>query len=337
MQQGALMLDLRRLQHVWYGGGSVPWSWRILAALYGAIVGVRRRLYAARLLGSARLPVPVIVVGNITAGGTGKTPLSIALVQALRARGLNPGVVSRGYGGSARTALRVDAVTDPRIAGDEACLMAQATSAPVVVGRDRVAAARLLLATAEVDIVISDDGLQHYALRRDAEICVIDGDRRFGNGLMLPAGPLREPVGRAGECDFRVCNGGLAQGGEIPMTLATEDAESVFDPRLRRALASFAGERVHAVAGIGNPQRFFDQLRGLHIDVVEHAFADHFEFAANDIQFGDALPVLMTRKDAVKCAAFADERHWSVPVRAQLPEQFYDNLADLVRRRLVET
>lgn len=322
-----LMFNESELQQVWYGGRKVPWLLRGLAALYAPVAGLRRGLYSAGLLPRSRLPVPVIVVGNISVGGTGKTPLAIALIEALRARGFNPGVISRGYGGSATRPLLVDANSDPRIAGDEACLIAQATRAPVAVGRDRGSAGRMLLETSRCDVLIADDGLQHYKLCRDVEICVIDGDRRFGNGRLLPAGPLREPASRAGVYAFRVCNGGVAQAGEVAMTLHVDVAVALSGPPQQRELVDWLGQRVHAVAGIGNPARFFAGLRAAGLDVIEHAFADHFAYAPADLKFGDDLPVLMTEKDAVKCVAFADARCWRVPVRAELPGDFFDAVA----------
>jgi len=326
------MFDESELQQIWYGRRDVPWTLRGLAALYGSVAGVRRRLYSAGLLPRTRLPVPVIVVGNISVGGTGKTPLTIALIEALRARGFNPGVISRGYGGSARGPLLVDAGSDPRSAGDEACLVAQATQAPVAAGRDRVAAGRVLLEASRCNVVIADDGLQHYKLFRDVEICVIDGERRFGNGRLLPAGPLREPANRAAAFGFRVCNGGVAEAGEVAMTLRGGDAIALTAPARRRELNDWTGQRVHAVAGIGNPARFFAGLRAAGLDVIEHAFADHFDYAPADLDFGDELPVLMTDKDAVKCAGFADARCWRVPVRAELPGDFFDAVAARLRQ-----
>ena len=330
------MLDEQELQQVWYGGREPGWPLRVLAGVYAAVNALRRALYRAGLLRQVRLPVPVIVVGNITAGGTGKTPLTIALVEALRLRGFRPGVISRGHGGSADDVQRVDGAADPARVGDEPYLISQATGALVAVARDRVAAARLLLAQANpADVLIADDGLQHYRLGRDVEICVIDGARRFGNGRLLPAGPLREPVSRAARCDFRVVNGATAGAGETAMTLAGDEAIALAGAAtpLRRRLRDFAGQRVHAVAGIGNPARFFTMLCDAGIDVIEHAFADHHPFVAADLRFGDELPVLMTQKDAVKCAAFADTKMWSVPVHAQLPEAFYDTIVERVRQR----
>ncbi len=326
------MFNESELLQVWYGGRNVPWVLRGLAALYAPVAGLRRNLYSAGLLPRTRLPVPVIVVGNISVGGTGKTPLTIALIEALRARGFSPGVISRGYGGSARGPLLVDAGSDPRSAGDEACLIAQATRAPVAVGRDRATAGRTLLEAARCDVLIADDGLQHYKLCRDVEICVIDGERRFGNGRMLPAGPLREPASRAAVFDFRVCSGGVARAGEIAMTLRIDDAVAVTGKEPRRTLTDWRGKRVHAVAGIGNPARFFAGLRAAGLDIIEHAFADHFVYAPADLDFGDDLPVLMTDKDAVKCVAFADARCWRVPVRAELPGDFFDEIAARVRQ-----
>jgi len=305
---------------------------RLLAAVYATLSGARRLLYRCHLLPRKRLPVPVIVVGNITVGGTGKTPLVIALVQALRARDFNPGVISRGYAGSADAPLLVDAQSDPARVGDEARLIFDATNAPVCVARDRHAAGEKLLGAARVDVIVADDGLQHYKLCRNVEICVIDGERRFGNGRLLPAGPLREPVDRLETVDFRVWNGGVARAGDVTMTLRGDVAVGVTDAQQRRPLHSFVVQRVHAVAGIGNPQRFFAQLRAAGIEIVEHAFPDHHPFCAADLDFGDDLDVLMTSKDAVKCRAFAQPRHWQVPVEAQLPPAFLDAVADALKK-----
>lgn len=314
------------LQAAWYGQGRVPWwSWP-LAMLYGALTTLRRGLYRTHVLRRVRLPVPVIVIGNLTAGGTGKTPLTIALAAALRERGLRPGVVSRGHGGRQRGPLLLGTAPDPAEVGDEPCLIA-ASGVPVAVGRDRPAAAGLLV-DAGCDVVIADDGLQHYRLARDVELCVIDGARRFGNGRLLPAGPLREPLRRLARVDLRVCNGGVPQAGEYPMQLVGGTALSLDGLRMQ-PLAGFAGQHVHAVAAIGNPARFFASLREAGLDVIEHAFADHYAFAAADLAFSDALPVLMTDKDAVKCRAFAQAHWWRVPVQAQLPQAFVD--AVLVR------
>lgn len=309
------------LQSAWYGNGPLPWWTRPLAALYGSAIGLRRGLFRIGLLRRVRLPAPVVVIGNISVGGTGKTPLTIAVVEALRAHGYRPGVVSRGYGGSQREPLLLDDRPDPQRVGDEPCLI-RATGVPVAVGRDRPAAARLLL-EAGCNVLVADDGLQHYALARDVEICVIDGGRRFGNGRLLPAGPLREPLRRLRQVDLRVCNGGVAEHGEFPMRLCGDEVVGLVDGRAR-PLAEFRGQRVHAVAAIGHPQRFFDSLRAAGIDVIEHAFADHHAFVATDLAFADDLPVLMTDKDAVKCRRFAQPHWWRVPVRAELPAAFFD-------------
>jgi tetraacyldisaccharide 4'-kinase len=310
----------------WFGEASVPWWARALAGVYGALIALRSRLYRIGVLRRHRVGAPVIVVGNITAGGTGKTPLTIALVERLRAAGFKPGVASRGYGRSGDAQARwVDAATPPAEGGDEPVLIARNTGTRVRVDRDRVAAAKALVA-AGCDVVICDDGLQHYRLQRDVEIEVIDGARRYGNGRMMPAGPLREPVARAADCDFRVVNlpesDSAAGFGEWPMRLQADVALPLRGGR-PKALSAFAGQRVHAVAGIGNPGRFFTMLRNEGLGVVPHAFADHHDYRAEDFAFGSELPVLMTEKDAVKCAAFANAWFYSVPVAAKLPEAFW--------------
>lgn len=307
------------LEACWYGNGRAPWWTGPLAFAYGGVIRLRRWLYCRGWLRSERLPVPVVVIGNITAGGTGKTPLTLAVVDALRGQGFRPGVVSRGYGGRQREPALLGEAPDPQQFGDEPCLL-RAEGTAVAVGRDRPAAARLLL-EAGCDVVVADDGLQHYRLARDVEICVIDGVRRFGNGKLLPAGPLREPLQRIHEVDLQVCNGADLPGA-YTMQLSGGEVFSLLDEH-RQSLSTFAGERVHAVAAIGHPRRFFESLRQQGIEVIEHAFPDHHLFAAGDLAFGDALPVLMTDKDAVKCQLFAQPHWWRVPVRAILSDDFY--------------
>jgi tetraacyldisaccharide 4'-kinase len=321
-----------RIEHIWYGGARVPWWLAALVPIYKGLRAIHLAPYRFGWRVAARVGVPVIVVGNLTAGGSGKTPLTIALVEALRLRGFKPGVVSRGYGGTQRTPLLLDDMPSPATVGDEPCLIRQRTGAPVAVGRDRVRAAALLIERG-VDVVLADDGLQNPALARDIEVCVIDGQRRFGNARLLPAGPLREALARLQEIPFRVCNGGVAQAGETPMRLAGDMAVPVTRSASVRPLESFAGKRVHAVAAIGNPERFFDGLRAHGIEVITHAFADHHAFVASDFAFGDELPVLMTEKDAVKCTGFAAANFWCVPVRAELPETFFDAIADRLTAR----
>ncbi len=304
----------------WYGPGPRPWLLRPLGWLYRGVTAVRAGLYRRGWLASVRLPVPVLVVGNITLGGTGKTPLVIALARHLRGAGWQPGVVSRGYGGDVDGPCLLPEDPDPARFGDEPCLIRRRANVPVAVGKRRPEAARLLV-DAGVDVIIADDGLQHYRLQRDVEICVIDGERRLGNGLVLPCGPLREPPSRLRRVDYRVVNGGEVGPGEVPMQLTGEEAVRV-NGGDRRPLAAFRGQRVHAVAGIGHPARFFDSLRRHGLEVIGHAFEDHHAYVPGDLAFGDNLPVLMTEKDAVKCAAFATQAMWSVPVQARLPETF---------------
>lgn len=323
----------------WYGETRVPLGARMLSAVYAGVTGLRRGLYDKGILRSRHSGAPVIVVGNISVGGTGKTPLTIALVQRLQAEGFNPGIASRGYGREEPSQPRwVDRESNPAKVGDEPALIALHTGAKLRVDRDRVAAAKALV-KAGCDVIVCDDGLQHYRLARDIEIEVIDGRLRYGNAQRLPAGPLREPVERAQRCDFRVVNlggngaqpGNVGAGfGEWPMKLLAEQATPITGGR-PRPLASFAGQRVHAVAGIGHPERFFAMLRGFGIAVVPHAFDDHHRYSRADFEFGSRLPVLMTEKDAVKCAEIAGDDWFSVPVNAELPEAFWVALLDKVR------
>ena len=312
-----------RLERRWYSPAPAPLALRPLAALYGAIAD---RLAGRRKAAAVRLPVPVVVVGNISVGGTGKTPLTLWLIGQARALGFTPGVISRGYGGRAADGpLRVTKDTDAAACGDEPALIARRAGVPVAVAPDRIAAARLLLERDGVDLLIADDGLQHYRLGRDLELCVVDGARGLGNGARLPAGPLREPASRLATVDAVIVNGGLArplpaQGRpQLAMRLEIRQAVNLVSGE-RRPLAAFAGQPVHAVAGIGHPPRFFAALEAAGLAVTAHPFADHHRHTAADLAFGDVRPVLMTEKDAVKCAPFAAAHWWTVPADAVFAE-----------------
>lgn len=308
----------------------LPLSW-----LFALTVALRRALYRAGIFAVRRVDVPVIVVGNITVGGVGKTPLVIALVQRLRAAGYKPGVVSRGYGGNAHVwpqPVRVD--SDTRVVGDEAVLIVRHTGCPMAVAPDRVAAANALLKHADCDVIIADDGLQHYALARDVEIAVIDGVRRYGNGCFLPAGPLREPRSRLQEVDFVVAQG-IAGQGEWGMKLVFDGVHNMADERCVE-ITEFRGQTVHAVAGIGHPRRFFDQLKGAGVNIIEHEFPDHHAFRTADFSFADGRPILMTEKDAVKCRAYADQNFWYIRAQAQIDDAFSAQVVERLKQRRAE-
>ncbi len=305
-----------------------PFSW-----LYGAAVAVRRWLYRALPSRSVRLPVAVIVVGNISVGGTGKTPLVLWLAARLREAGYQPGIISRGYGshgghgGKTKVPRAVHAQDDPALCGDEPVLLARRSGCPVWISAQRVNAARALLAAhPQCNVIISDDGLQHYALARDVEIAVLDttrGDAGLGNGWLLPAGPLREPPARLTRVDAIVLRGhseplAAATPPRYSMTLAPTGFYPLRDPARRVEAQHFQGQRVHAVAGIGNPQQFFDSLTRMGVVHVPHAFPDHHRYTAADITFADADAVVMTEKDAVKCERFAADGHWALQADAQI-------------------
>lgn len=290
-----------------------PLSW-----LYRAVISVRYAGYAIGLLRSRRFDVPVIVVGNITVGGTGKTPLVIWLIELLQREGWRPGVVSRGYGGSARhwpQQVRPD--SDPLMVGDEPVVIARRCRCPIAVGPDRAKAVEALLRYHNCNIIVSDDGLQHYGLARDIEIAVIDGMRRFGNGFCLPAGPLREPLSRLEKVDLLVANGGTVKRREFPMQMDAVAVRNVRDDSIAWTPADFPHRDIHAVAGIGNPGRFFRQLQKLGFAVTEHPFPDHHVFKPGDIRFEDQRPVIMTEKDAVKCRRHCGDNCWYLAIDAQ--------------------
>jgi len=319
------------LNRIWYGSRTPPVWLMPLSLLFAAIVGARRALFRRKFFRTTRLSCPVLVVGNLSVGGTGKTPLVCWLVERLKAEGWAPGIVTRGYGGSERAPQIIDASADPRSFGDESVMMARRAGVPVAVGRDRSAAAQLLI-DAGRNVIVSDDGMQHYALERDCEIVVVDGDRRFGNGWVLPGGPLREPIGRLKTADAIVVNGGggLLAGALVMMVDGVEAVSATGGER--RPVADFTGHSVHAVAGIGNPDRFFNMLRSHGVQVSGRALDDHIEITREMIEFGDDSVVLMTEKDAVKCKDVADARHWYVPVVAEFSPADSNALMQIVRR-----
>lgn len=373
----------QRLLELWYRHPAAPSPLQPLSWLYAMATAARRGAYERGWFTTHHVAKPVVVVGNLTVGGTGKTPLVIWLATRLTERGYRVGLVSRGY---ARQRHRLgDAVVPgvtageqrnrPRFVkhdsrwidvGDEPLLLHNRTGCPTVVARDRVAGAHALVSQG-VDVIIADDGLQHLRLARDCEIIVVDGARGFGNGRVLPGGPLRESVSRLSTADLVVMNGApehpslrradaqlLSNALEMSLiarearrvdATAENDADALASDRAadalgdrqasaRRPLEAFRGQRVHAVAGIGNPARFFRDLRSRGIDVIEHAFPDHHPFAARDLEFADELPVLMTEKDAVKCQAFANPRLWYVPVEATFGDAQGRELLDQVLRKI---
>lgn len=325
----------RRVERAWHGAMPNPLL-RPLAGLYRIGVGARRLAYRTGLLPARHPGVPTVVIGNLTVGGTGKTPLVLWLAGRLRTLGRRPGILLRGYGGSARSARLVHAGDDAAVVGDEAVLLARRTGCAVAVGAHRPAAAALLVRSG-CNVLIADDGLQHLALRRDLEIIMVDGSRGFGNGALLPAGPLREPPVRLRSGACVVLHGddrhGVLPPGLAPLRMRLEPLPLRQLPgHAECGLDALGGARVHAVAGIGNPRRFFDQLRSLGLDPVEHAFPDHHRFKARDLAFEDARPVVMTEKDAVRCAGLAAGRRdlFYLPVTAVLPEADATRLIDRV-------
>jgi tetraacyldisaccharide 4'-kinase len=327
------------LERYWYRSSPMGIVLYLPSLLFHLVVALRRSLYRAGLFSTAKLPVPVIVVGNITVGGTGKTPLVLWLADFLREHGMRPGIISRGYGGRVGPPQCVTAASDPATCGDEPLLLAQHSAAPVWVGTDRAATARALLgANPDCDVIVSDDGLQHYRLARNIEIAVVDGARGVGNGLMLPAGPLREPPSRLNTVDAIIINVsqsaavGIRTRAPAAFAMALQDRGfyNLLHPDRRAPPERFRNRRVHAVAGIGNPQRFFDTLQRLGIAFAAHPFPDHHAFSARDLEFADADFIVMTEKDAVKCRSFASEKHWVLRVDAEIDSDF----GELIMKKL---
>lgn len=319
----------------WHEGSALLIVLWPLSAVFYLISGLRRLAYRQGWLKAWRASVPVIVVGNISVGGTGKTPLTLALVEHLQAAGWRPGIISRGYGGNTTYPCRVSVDSVAAEVGDEPLLLARRSGVPVVIDPVRSHAAAHLLANSDCNVILCDDGLQHLALARDIEIAVIDGQRGLGSGWLLPAGPLRELSSRLRQVDFCVINGGWQRAQPLPALTGADTFDMHLSPApwlpvsagvLANDLARPAAGPVHAIAGIGNPPRFFAMLAAQGYEPIAHAFPDHHHYQAGDLRFVPALPLVMTEKDAVKCAGLAPENSWYVPVQAILPELFWQAL-----------
>ncbi len=339
------------LPRAWYS--SAGWLGLLypLSALYGFLAARNRSAYESGRKPVYRAGVPIIVVGNITAGGTGKTPLTLAIAKFLQLQGRSPAIITRGYKGrSSQYPLHVTSTTSVDDCGDEARLLAMNTTVPVVVDPDRSRGVQYIEKNFRPDVILCDDGLQHYALARDVEIAVIDGERGFGNGMLLPAGPLREPRNRLDEVDFVVVNGVLADhtlqlGGKasFSMKLGVDGLINLKSGTKKNFAPSEIFEddisaKVHAVAGIGNPERFFRLLQLGGFVIMQHVYPDHHRFSKSDIEFTDGLPVIMTEKDAVKCLDFATAAHWYLKIEAELPASFWHALVaklDAARNKLL--
>lgn len=329
------------LTRAWLARGPLAVLLWPISLLFRLVAALRRTLYRSGALKSTRLSVPVVVVGNIFVGGTGKTPLTIWLVEHLRRAGFTPGVISRGYGARNLVPLAVTDTSMPEHVGDEPALIVRRAQCPLMIGRNRVAVAQALLAEyPEVNVIVSDDGLQHYALRRDVEIVLCD-ERGNGNGWMLPAGPLREPPSR--RRDFTVVNGERVPHGipapSVYMQLQGEVAQRLSDPAKSVPLRELAASarRITAAAGIGNPARFFSMLRHAGLSIDELPLPDHYDFAGNPFADIDADIILITEKDAVKCTQLDtinnDPRIWVVPVTARIDGALAERIVEKFRGR----
>jgi tetraacyldisaccharide 4'-kinase len=345
------------INYIWYKKNYFYILLLPFSCIYFIIIHIRLYLYKSNILVDYKPNKPVVVVGNITVGGTGKTPLVIYLAKLLIRNGIRPGIISRGYGRKSGDIVTIVNSNLENISiddiGDEIYLLVKNLSVPIVIADNRAKAAEVL-SKQDIDIILSDDGLQHYALRSDLEILVIDGDRMLGNGMLLPAGPLREPDVKISAVDFVIINSSHPTPCALPPR--AEDGRTHYlklvaltpiplergwshSERVRENTPLYEDATVHAVAGIGNPERFFAMLEGLGFKVIRHSFPDHYKFTSEDLNFADNLPVIMTEKDAVKCTNFSGGQHWYLPVQAELSddftEKFLSKLQNLLRSNYV--
>ncbi len=322
------------LDRIWYKNHPAYILLLPLSLIFGVVLSIRKLLYSSGIFKTKVASVPVIVVGNFTTGGTGKTPFVIWLVEFLKTKGLNPGVISRGYGVNSRSKVQqVCADSEPGSVGDEPVLIARRTGVPVAVSADKYQGAMLLIENEQCDVLICDDGLQHLSLGRDLEIAIIDGDRKFGNKYLLPAGPLREPLSRMSSVDI-IISKGTALDNAWQMNYEYGDPVSLLDDKNTMQIESLKDRQIHVVSGIANPGRLHEYLKNMGIRFECHIFPDHFDFSSHDLNFADNLPIVMTEKDAVKCIKFANPNMWYLPIQAVFNDVFIHTIDALAREKI---
>ena len=320
------------IEKVWHSKNIFSLLLFPLSLIYISIIYLRRTLYQLGLISITKINAPTIVVGNIVAGGTGKTPLVIWLAKYFKGKGFLPGIVSRGYGGKYLSNIElVKPTSNPLLVGDEPVIIARNTNCPVVVAKKRAKGAKELVEKYNCNIILCDDGMQHYSLARDIEIAVIDGQRRFGNNYCFPAGPLREPKNRIFKADLIVSKYN-ARACEHKMDYTYNQLVSLNELPKTIPVSDLHGMTVHAIAGINNPDHFFSYLRSHKLELIIHKFPDHYSFTKDDVRFDDNFPVVMTEKDAVKCLNYSSDKHWYVPISAELPKSFIYDLDKLMEK-----
>ena len=330
--QQARVNSQRWINRVWYGRSVISLLLLPLSGIFWLVITFRKLVYTSIPGLRRKYSVPIIVVGNVSVGGTGKTPMVIFLCEQLKKLGYKPGIASRGYGGGVTACTLLQSSHSANEVGDEPILIFKRTNVPVMVGANRIEVIEKLISDHQCEIVICDDGLQDYRFVHDIEISMVDGDRQFGNKRLLPAGPLREQVSRVSECDLQVVTSrSVPELSTDCMNYQVHDLVAINDPNSRRPIGSLNGKTVHAIAGIANPRRFFDLLRAHGLKLIEHAYDDHAVYSPADFEFPDNYPVLITEKDAVKCINFNANNVWYLPVTAQLPDSFVPRIQQLLR------
>ncbi len=318
------------IEKVWYSKNIFSLLLSPLSLIYISIIYLRHTLYRLGLISITKINVPTIVIGNIVAGGTGKTPLVIWLAKYFKDKGFLPGIVSRGYGGTYLSNIElVKPTSNPLLVGDEPVIIARNTNCPVVVAKKRAKGAKELVEKYNCNIILCDDGMQHYSLARDIEIAVIDGQRRFGNNYCFPAGPLREPKSRIFKADLIVSKYN-ARTCEHKMDYTYHQLVSLNELSKTIPISDLHGMTVHAIAGINNPDHFFSYLRSHKLELIIHKFPDHYSYTEDDVKFDDNFPVVMTEKDAVKCLNYSSDKHWYIPISAELSKSFVCDLDKLM-------
>ncbi len=318
----------QRVNALWYGNNKLAYLLAPLSCLFAAVSSIRKHKQTSQQI---QFNVPIIIVGNVTVGGTGKTPMVVALIEALKKLDYKVGVASRGYQGNATQVTLVSKQHSSTDVGDEPLLIHHKTQAHVMVGSDRVEVIQTLINDHQCDLIICDDGLQDYRFKHDVEIIMVDGERVFGNQLLLPAGPLREPVERIQHADFVVPTGKTIPAiSSDSMKLDIQHVYDINDKSNMQPLSQWQGQSVHALAAIGNPQRFFNALKAKGVNIIEHEYPDHASLKHTDVVFSDQLPVLMTEKDAVKCQSYNLTNTWVVPLETELPEDFIRRVVERV-------